>query len=175
MNKDVLSLTISLVPFIKKGFLQLSDIPDLPLSITTVKCPTVSSPCQKSSAALSPLVACIDDSPQICQIMEQILSGIDCRFIGIQDSLEAVPALIECEPDLIFLDIGMPIINGYEICAQIRRVSKLKDTPIAILTGNDAIVDRMRARVAGANNFLTKPIQVEQIISMVKKLAGSSQ
>ena len=175
MNKDVLQLTISLVPFIKKGFLQLREIPDLPLSITTVNSPTAPSPSKKLSAALSPLVACIDDSPQIGKIMEQILKGTGCRFVGIQDPLEAVPTLIQSEPELIFLDIGMPIINGYEICAQIRRVSKLKDIPVIILTGNDAIVDRMRAKVVGANDFLSKPIEVEKITNVVSKFCRSSQ
>ena len=70
---------------------------------------------------------------------------------------------------MIFLDIGMPIVNGYEICTQVRRVEKLKHIPIVFLTGNDGIIDRVRAKVSGANDFISKPIEIEKIINTINK------
>jgi chemotaxis family two-component system response regulator PixG len=59
---------------------------------------------------------------------------------------------------MIFLDLIMPSINGYELCGQIRRVSRLANVPIVILTGRDGIIDRVRAKMVGATGFLTKPV-----------------
>jgi DNA-binding response OmpR family regulator len=97
--------------------------------------------------------------------MQQICAHAGYRFISIQDSFKALPDLISNKPDIIFLDLGMPIVNGYEICSQIRRVSILKDIPVIILTGRDGLIDRMRAKVVGATAFLTKPIDIEEIVT----------
>ncbi len=167
MNKDVRRLTSSLVPYINQGLLDLliiDDIeePDLKLEDSENN-PSYNGLNQNNSVQNQPLIACIDDSPQICNIMEQIITKAGYRFVGIQQALQAVPSLIAANPDLIFLDIGMPIVNGYEICSQIRRVSKLKHIPVVILTGNDGIVDRVRAKVVGANDFVAKPVEIEKI------------
>ncbi|MGL5793991.1 MAG: response regulator, partial [Waterburya sp.] len=121
-----------------------------------------------------PLIACIDDSPQICKIMEQIVTQGGYRCISIQESLQALPSLIKADPDFIFLDIGMPIVNGYEICTQVRRVTKLKNIPIVFLTGNDGIIDRVRAKVSGANAFMPKPIEVDKIINIIDKFINNN-
>lgn len=101
--------------------------------------------------------------------MEQIITNHGYRFIGISESMPAVPTLIKFVPDLVFLDIGMPSVNGYEICSLIKKVSKLRNIPIVILTSNDGIIDRVRARVVGANAFVTKPIDVDKIREILQK------
>ena len=165
MGKDVRKLTSSLIPYIKQNLLDIIEVKDI-------------KPPQNNSRSLSaqenedpskPLIACIDDSPQICKILEQIITQQGYRCISIQESLQAVPSLIKTTPDFIFLDIGMPIVNGYEICTQVRRVSKLKNIPIVFLTGNDGIIDRMRAKVSGANAFVTKPIEIDKIVASIEK------
>jgi chemotaxis family two-component system response regulator PixG len=77
--------------------------------------------------------------------------------------------LIENKPDLIFLDLVMPIANGYEICTQIRRVSLFQTTPVIILTSNDGIVDRVRAKMVGSSGFLAKPIEREKVMTIVER------
>ena len=64
----------------------------------------------------------------------------------------------------------MPIINGYEICSQIRRVSQLKNTPVIILTSNDGMVDRVRSKLVGASGFLGKPVNEEKVIEKIESL-----
>jgi len=116
-----------------------------------------------------PKVICIDDSPLICSTMEGILMRQGYRVQSVQDPLLAIPLLVQEKPHLVFLDLVMPIANGYEICAQIRRISALKGIPVIILTGNDGLVDRVRANLAGATDFLTKPINAQQVQATLTK------
>jgi two-component system, chemotaxis family, response regulator PixG len=82
---------------------------------------------------------------------------------------------LEQKPDLIFLNLVMPITNGYELCSQIRRVSLFKETPIVILTGNDGIIDRFRVKMAGASDFISKPIEKDKIVSVIYKYLKTHQ
>ncbi|MEH1941634.1 MAG: response regulator [Nostoc sp.] len=116
-----------------------------------------------------PLVACVDDSPMICRSLEEILTHQGYRFVGIQDSLTAVLNLIKSKPDFIFLDLLMPKVNGYEICSQIRKTPSLKNVPVVILTGKDGIVDRMRAKLVGATDFMGKPVEAEKVLNVLHK------
>lgn len=165
MGKDVRKLTFSLIPYIRQELLDIVEVEDIAPPRSNQK----STGNRQTEDSSKPLIACIDDSPQVCQILEQIITKQGYRCISIQESLKAVPSLIEAAPDFIFLDIGMPIVNGYEICTQVRRVSKLKHIPIVFLTGNDGIIDRFRAKVSGANAFITKPIEINKITTAIER------
>jgi two-component system, chemotaxis family, response regulator PixG len=166
MKQSVLPITRSLLPYILKGIVELIEVPDLPLRITEIKKEPV---VPKAAVAVGPLIACVDDSPQVCQMLEQILVSNKYRFVKIQDPLQALPILIENKPDLIFLDLVMPVASGYEICAQLRRVSVFANTPIVILTGSDGLLDRVRAKVVGSTDFISKPVSSEKVLAVVKK------
>ncbi|MCC0179333.1 response regulator [Waterburya agarophytonicola K14] len=168
MNKDLLLLTKSIYPYIHKELLELVKVPDLNLSQTTSN-NVVKTPINSNESSL---IACIDDSPQICQIMNQIITRANYSFLGIQQPIQAVPKLISVNPKMVFLDIGMPILNGYEVCTQIRRVSKLQKVPIIMLTGNDGVFDRVKAKVCGASDFLSKPIEVDKILQTIDKFSA---
>lgn len=167
MKRDPLTVTRSFLPYLKQGLITLHVVADFPNPYaSTPKAELLS---KAGSTTAQPLIFCIDDSLQLCQSLEQILVTAGYRFVSVQDSLLALPMLLERKPDLIFLDLVMPIANGYEICAQIRRVSAFKSTPIVILTGNDGIVDRVRAKVVGASDFLAKPIQTDKVLAVIRK------
>ena len=170
MGKDVRKLTSSLIPYVKQDLLDIIEVEDIEPPQRFKK----TSNSQAIDDLSKPLIACIDDSPQICKILEQIITKHGYRCLSIQESLQALPSLIKANPDFIFLDIGMPIVNGYEICNQVRRVSKLKEIPIVFLTGNDGIIDRVRAKVTGANAFITKPIEIEKIVNVIDKYMSAS-
>ncbi len=170
MNQDLVKITVSLANYMQKGWVQLVEIPDLADDLTPLKSVNLSSVMEgQKSLTKKPLIACIDDSPQVREIMEKIITRIGYNFIGIQDPLQAVPTLIEKTPDLIFLDLVMPIVNGYELCAQIKRVSKLENIPVIILTGNDGVVDRVRSKMVGSMGFMAKPIVEKEVINKIEK------
>lgn len=197
MNRNLLLLTRPIKPYIYQGLITLENVEDIKCSIHSVtdnnncfsqdhKVEEVASislakklSTQPIKPPLSPLipslsqvnnylVACIDDNRIDGLAMNKILNEAGYRCINIQDSVQALPKLIENKPDLIFLDLVMPIANGYEICSQIRRVSIFKDTPVIILTSNDGIVDRVRAKMVGASGFLAKPINSEKVLDMLR-------
>ena len=123
----------------------------------------------------SSLIAHIDDSPSDSLTMGTILTQAGYRLINVQDPVTALPILLEYKPSLIFLDLVMPIANGYEICSQIRRVSAFKNTPVIILTGNDGIVDRVRAKMVGSSGFLAKPITAEKVLKILQRHLPTSK
>lgn len=116
-----------------------------------------------------PMVLYVDDSPADSRVMSGIVQGLGYRYTNILDPLQALPKLIELKPKLIFLDLVMPIANGYEVCAQIRRISALREVPVVIVTSNDGIADRVRAKVVGASGFMAKPIREDKVIKVMKK------
>lgn len=161
-------LTQSLIPYISQGLMRLTEIADIG-SIERSTTSSGRSPYTLQPHSNPPLIAYIDDSSRDSQIMGQILTKAGYRYINQQDSVLALPMLLEHKPSLIFLDLVMPIANGYEICAQIRRTSMFKDTPIIIFTGNDGIVDRVRAKMVRSTEFLAKPIDQSKVLSVVRK------
>ena len=165
MKRDVVTVTRSLLPYVQLGLVQLVKIDDVT--------PPISGPiAKKFSKSVTPhrtLIACVDDSPAICQTMEQIVTGAGYQFISEMDGLRAIAVLLSRKPDLIFLDLIMPNTNGYEICTQLRKLSFFKNTPIIIVTGNDGIIDRVRAKMAGSTDFISKPINGETIVNTANK------
>ncbi|WP_017315454.1 response regulator [Mastigocladopsis repens] len=119
--------------------------------------------------ATGSLIAYIDDSYSDRVTMDHILTQAGYEFLNIQDPVTALPILLEQKPSLIFLDLVMPIANGYEICSQIRRVSAFKNTPVIILTSNDGIVDRVRAKMVGSSGFLAKPITPDKVLKILQR------
>lgn len=164
MRLDVLVLTRSLMPYIHRSWIGLVDVKDLPNPAYLPK--AVNQPVAQPTG---PVVVCVDDSVEICRRLGEIITQAGYQFVSVQESVRALPTLLENKPSLIFLDVVMPVANGYEICSQIRKMSAFKQTPVVILTGNDGIIDRVRAKAVGASDFLAKPIKVDQVLAVVQK------
>lgn len=169
MNQNVLPVTRSLLPYINQGIIELIEITDVPFPITQPKSDATFTQTKTSNA---PLVVCIDDSSHICKMLEQILTDHGVRFIAIQEPVQALPILIQKKPDLIFLDLIMPGVSGYEIYAQLRRSSFLSKIPVVILTGSDRLLEPVRSKGFGATEFMTKPVMSAQVKEIVNKLLG---
>ncbi|MEL6457196.1 MAG: response regulator [Cyanobacteria bacterium J06621_15] len=167
MKQSPLPIARSLLPYVLKGIIELIKVPDLPFKIGDGQNASTIEP--EAETPSGPLIACVDDSPQVCQMLEQILVPQGLRFIKIQDPVQALPILIENKPDLIFLDLVMPVASGYEICAQLRRISVFANTPVIILTGSDGLFDRVRAKVVGSTDFITKPVVADKVMGVIRK------
>ena len=115
------------------------------------------------------MVVYVDDSPVDSQAMAKIVRNAGYGYDNITEPLEAIPILLELRPKLIFLDLVMPYTNGYELCAQIRRTSTFKKTPIIFVTNNDGIIDRVRARFVGASGFFSKPVREKRVLKVLQK------
>ncbi|MEL6131144.1 MAG: response regulator, partial [Cyanobacteria bacterium J06628_4] len=183
-KQPLTALTQSLVPHIRRDLIKLVHVEDLILKVSSTpqvpSVPKLSKPqfspanitsgCSTSTATKrGPIVAYVDDNPADSQTMATIFQGSGYRYVNIPDSLQALPKLLELKPQLIFLDLVMPIVNGYELCAQIRRISAFQDVPVIIMTNNNSIPDRVRAKVVGSNGFLGKPIKAKQVLKVAIK------
>lgn len=163
-GQDVVQVAYSLQPYIQSGLIELISIPDLLTPIPRAM--------QNGSELINsakPLIACVDDSAMVCWTMEKLLTEAGYRFVGINDGLRAITTLLSCKPDLILLDVFMPYTNGYEICKKLRKAPSFRHTPIVFLTGLDGVIDQVRARMAGASDFLSKPVDAEKVLSTVAK------
>ncbi len=190
-RQSVAEFTTTLLPLFRSGFIGLLPQPKSktaksanlspnsdalsPLSGRFGQATGSSASMASLETKLTPLIACIDDSLLIYQSLERILSANGFRHYGVQDPLKIMPSLIRNKPDFIFLDLLMPITNGYEVCEQIRKTPSLKHIPVIILTGKDGLIDRMRSKMVGANGFLGKPVEPEAVLKMIEKyLVGVS-
>lgn len=164
MRCDLLSLARSLLPYLQAESLVLVEIPDL-IAPSFVR----DFPRPQCALSARPTLACIDDCPETCHFLTTTAIAAGYEAFAIQEAVRAMPLLLERKPNYIFLDLTMPIINGYEVCAQIRRVGAFKEIPIIILTGHDGLVDRIRAKVVGATDFLSKPIAEKKVLETLQK------
>jgi two-component system, chemotaxis family, response regulator PixG len=114
-------------------------------------------------------IVCIDDSPTILQEMQRFLAQDKFNVTTIDDPVQAVSKIFQINPDLILLDITMPRINGYKLCDLLRSSGKCDQTPIIMVTGNTGLIDKVRAKLAGATDYLTKPFAQQGLRDMVAK------
>ena len=159
LKTSPLQVVCSLLPYIQSGIFGLVEIPDL-LEIINPKN-------SNDENTDSPLIACVDDSLMISHMMEQIISMAGYRFMAVNDPLDAVRVLISRQPDLIFLDVVMPRVNGYDLCAQLRRYPEFAETPIIFLTSNSGIIDRLRAKMVGSSDFLRKTVDADELLQKI--------
>ena len=162
LRTSPLQITTSLLPYIQSGIFTLVEIPDL-LELL----PSSSFDLNESNDNDSPLIACVDDSPMVSHLMEQIVSLAGYRFMSINQPLEAVDTLLNTQPDLIFLDVIMPQINGYDLCAQLREHEEFETTPIIFLTSSKGLIDRLRAKMVGSSDFIKKTIDADELLEKI--------
>ncbi len=161
MRRELSAVTGFLLPYIQSGLVELINVPDLPAPVLAAS---------TNNNIQQPLIACVDDSPLICQSLEKFFAKKGYRFVGINEPLRAFNVLLALKPDLIFLDLMMPNTNGYEVCEKLRRIAVFRNTPIVILTGNDGVIDRMRAKLVGASDFLSKAkVDGETVLEILNK------
>ena len=106
----------------------------------------------------------IDDSNTIRRSAQIFLSQAQCEVILAEDGFDALSKIVEREPDVIFLDVMMPRLDGYQTCALIKKNPKLSAIPVVMLSSKDGVFDKARGRMVGANDYLTKPFTRESLL-----------
>jgi twitching motility two-component system response regulator PilG len=163
LNREIVAVARAIYPYARQGTVQmLSPVPQESV--------------QKESAltaqATPPRVVCIDDGATVREAVEQILSQHGYAAASISNPLKALSLVFQLKPDLILCDIAMPELDGYEICAMLRQSTAFCETPIIMLTGKDGFIDRVRARMVGATDYLTKPFGEGELLMLVEKYVG---
>ncbi len=116
-------------------------------------------------------VMVIDDSNTIRRSAEIFLTQSKCEIILAVDGFDAMAKIIDSHPDIIFVDIMMPRLDGYQTCTLIKRNSDFRSTPVIMLSSKDGLFDRARGRMVGSDEYLTKPFTKESLVNAVQKYA----
>jgi len=117
-------------------------------------------------------VMIIDDSNTIRRSAEIFLSQAGCQVLLAEDGFDALAKITDHQPDVIFVDIMMPRLDGYQTCALIKKNSKLAATPVIMLSSRDGLFDRARGRMVGSDEYLTKPFTKDSLIRAVTEHSG---
>jgi len=113
-------------------------------------------------------VMVIDDSNTIRRSAEAFLKTSGCQVILAEDGFDALAKISNEQPDLIFVDIMMPRLDGYQTCSLIKRNPRYKATPVIMLSSKDGLFDRARGRMVGSDQYLTKPFTQETLVDAVQ-------
>lgn len=117
-------------------------------------------------------VMVIDDSNTIRRSAEIFLQQAGCEVILAEDGFDALAKITDHRPDLIFVDIMMPRLDGYQTCALIKKNSRYRDTPVIMLSSKDGLFDRARGRLVGSDEYLTKPFSKDALLAAVSRHHG---
>lgn len=113
-------------------------------------------------------VMVIDDSKTIRRTAETLLKREGCEVITAVDGFEALAKIADHHPDIIFVDIMMPRLDGYQTCSLIKSNQVFKGTPVIMLSSKDGLFDRARGRVVGSSQYLTKPFTKEELLGAIR-------
>ena len=109
----------------------------------------------------------IDDSKTIRRTAETLLSKEGCTVYTAVDGFDALSKIADHNPDLIFVDIMMPRLDGYETCSLIKHNNTFKNTPVIMLSSKDGLFDRARGRIVGSEQYLTKPFTKDELLGAI--------
>ncbi len=116
-------------------------------------------------------VMVIDDSNTIRRSAELFLKSAGCEVILAEDGFDALGKIADQHPQVIFVDIMMPRLDGYQTCTLIKRNDRFNSTPVIMLSSKDGLFDRARGRMAGSDQYLTKPFTQESLVEAVSTYA----
>ena len=118
-------------------------------------------------------VMVIDDSKTIRRTAETLLSKVGCDVVTAVDGFDALAKIADTRPSIIFVDIMMPRLDGYQTCALIKNNSVLKHTPVIMLSSKDGLFDRAKGRIVGSDQYLTKPFSKDELLTAIRDHVGS--
>ena len=114
----------------------------------------------------------VDDSKTIRRTAETLLTKEGCQVFTAIDGFDALSKIADHQPDLIFVDIMMPRLDGYETCSLIKHNKMFRETPVIMLSSKDGLFDRARGRIVGSEQYLTKPFTKDELLGAVSNQLG---
>ncbi len=114
-------------------------------------------------------VMVIDDSKTIRRTAETLLKREGCEVFTASDGFEALSKIADNQPQIIFVDIMMPRLDGYQTCSLIKNNQLFKSTPVIMLSSRDGLFDKARGRIVGSEEYLTKPFTREELLSAIRR------
>jgi twitching motility two-component system response regulator PilG len=160
-DRNLVMIARAIYPCVQRGWIQMDGSGDSrPLRLES---PEICSPWR---------IVCLDDALVVRQALRLVLEQYHCQVTDIAHPVEALTMIFQSQPDLIFCDIMMPEIDGYEVCAMLRQSARFHRTPIIMLTGSDGFIDRVRAKMVGATDYLAKPFQEEELVMLLERYLG---
>ena len=110
----------------------------------------------------------IDDSKTIRRTAETLLKKVGCEVVTALDGFDALSKIADQRPDIIFIDIMMPRLDGYQTCALIKNNKEYKNTPVIMLSSKDGLFDKAKGRIVGSDQYLTKPFSRDELLGAIR-------
>lgn len=118
-------------------------------------------------------VMVVDDSNTIRRTAETILSKAGCDVVTAIDGFDSLAKIVDVVPDVIFVDIMMPRLDGYQTCALIKNNNEFKHTPVIMLSSKDGLFDKAKGRIVGADEYLTKPFSKNELFEVLERIVAT--
>lgn len=118
-------------------------------------------------------VMVIDDSKVIRRTAETLLLKAGYRVVTAEDGFDALAKIADSQPEIIFVDIMMPRLDGYQTCALIKNNSRFRSTPVVMLSSKDGLFDKAKGRIVGSDSYLTKPFSREDLLGAIATLVST--
>lgn len=119
-------------------------------------------------------VMVIDDSKTIRRTAETLLKKAGCTVVTATDGFDALSKIADTLPNIIFVDIMMPRLDGYQTCALIKNNTSFKSTPVIMLSSKDGLFDKAKGRIVGSDQYLTKPFSKEELLGAIREHVHAS-
>jgi twitching motility two-component system response regulator PilG len=158
LNRPLVVVAQGIYAYIQRDWVYLVDLPK-----------EVPSETEATEVTELPRIVCLDDEPVVGKSVEKMLNSLACEIVVVEDAIAFLSESFRVKPDLLLCDITMPDLDGYQICAMLRSTIVFRQTPIIMLTGKEGYLDRVRARMVGATDYLTKPFSQDELITLVEK------
>lgn len=164
MNQPLITFVSSILPHIRSQALQLKPVGDEIARPLNAAKDDIAAKLSQTIIPKEARMIYVDNSLANSQKMGTIVQSAGYRYTNIADSLEVLRQVQKLKPKLIFLQASMPVVTGYELCTQIRRMSEFKETPIVMVGDGNGVAERMRAKMSGASEFLSKPFKPKTVL-----------
>lgn len=147
-------------------------VQNAPVAATASHTPVISTPAPAPAPAGKPIVLIVDDSPTIRKLVAITLEKHGYTVIAANDGLEGLSKMGDTVPALILLDITMPRLDGYQLCKLIKGNPQTQNIPVIMLSGKDGFFDKVRGRIAGSTEYITKPFEPDSLLQVVRRHTG---